>query len=63
MPFMNAFYALEDYKKKSAKYFIRLEEHLNPNKNPDETQVQQDDPLDEQYIFKLFYNNKRGLIK
>ena len=23
----------------------------------------QDDPNDEQYIFKLFYNNKRGLIK
>lgn len=30
LPFMNAFYALEDIKKKTLKYYVKLEEFKNP---------------------------------
>lgn len=30
LPFMNAFYALEDIKKKTIKYYVKLEEFNNP---------------------------------
>ena len=33
MPFMNAFYALEDNKKRATKYFVRVEEFLHPKEN------------------------------
>lgn len=30
LPFMNAFYALEDIKKKTLKYYVKLDEFKNP---------------------------------
>ncbi len=49
---MNAYYALEDIKKRTLKYFVKLEENKEG-----------EDPWDEQFLFKHFYQNKRGLIK
>ena len=71
LPFINAYYALEDNKKKASKYFIKLLEHVKGSQNYKSNQESliiaasssTDDPTDEQFIFKHFYNNKRGLIK
>jgi hypothetical protein len=66
MPFMNSFYALEDIKKKTIKYYLKIEE-LRANiggDDPNSSNVDgSEDPYDEQFIFKHFYNNKRLLIK
>ena len=51
IPFFNAFYALEDNKKKAVKYYEKVLDKNNEGL------------IDEQFIFKHFYNNKRGLIK
>eukprot|EP00347_Sterkiella_histriomuscorum_P015512 403356749 len=69
LPFMNSFYALEDIKKKTIKYYIKVDEMKGSSSPTKVNQFQQettenaDDPFDEQFIFKHFYNNKRGLIK
>ena len=61
---MNSFYALEDTKKKAAKYFIKLEEAQNSRcEGENSSSMISSDPFDENFIFKHFYNNKRGLIK
>lgn len=66
LPFMNSYYALEDIKKKVIKYYVKIEEHNaqhGSESNPELIVSTQDDPFDEQFIFRHFYNNKRGLIK
>jgi hypothetical protein len=55
---MNCFYALEDNKKKAMKYFLKLEEETNIPDKPLKEEF-----IDENFIFKHFYNNKKVLIK
>lgn len=66
MPFMNSFYALEDIKKKAIKYYLKIDE-MKATMGADELNSSNmdnsEDPFDEQFIFKHFYNNKRLLIK
>ena len=49
--FFNAFYTLEDNKKKAMKYYEKVQDKNNEGL------------IDEQFIFRHFYNNKKGLIK
>ncbi|CDW81438.1 tubulin-tyrosine ligase family protein [Stylonychia lemnae] len=63
MPFMNSFYALEDIKKKTIKYYLKIEEMRGDDQNQTTQDAGSEDPYDEQFIFKHFYNNKRLLIK
>mmetsp|Transcript_30174 Transcript_30174/g.29478 ORF Transcript_30174/g.29478 Transcript_30174/m.29478 type:complete len:128 (+) Transcript_30174:1246-1629(+) len=66
IPFMNSYHALDDNKKKAMKYFIKVKEFTEKNMLEEanvNTNVIQENPYDEQFIFKHFYNNKRGLIK
>jgi hypothetical protein len=76
LPFFNSFYALEDNKKKVTRYFEKVDEFTHgivPSTKsvsalpaPGEDSNKQGDggnPCDEAFIFKHFYNNRRGLIK
>lgn len=47
LPFMNAFYALEDIKKKTVKYYLKLEEQKQPSPLQSDQPFLQEDPLDE----------------
>lgn len=55
--FMNAFYALDDIKKRTTKLFTNIDDLKERAVEPQKEQ------LDDQYIFKHFYQNKIGLIK
>lgn len=57
---MNAFYALDDIKKRTKKLFNKLDGEDVEEKVEDQKESSQ---LDDQYIFKHFYQNKIGLIK
>jgi len=82
--FINSFYALEDIKKRTAKYFDKVSEakvlaqgHQAPQEsakkvtsaehNPPETASSANNCgqflLEESFIFKHFYYNKRSLIR
>lgn len=76
LPFFNSFYALEDNKKKVTRYCEKVEDFLNGGTVPTKSMgalpgIVSDDvkggsgenPMDEAFIFKHFYNNRRGLIK
>jgi hypothetical protein len=68
VPFFNSFYALEDNKRKVVKYYEKLEEHLAGVLPPVKSagnleEAKAENPTDEAFIFKHFYNNRRGLIK
>lgn len=57
---MNAFYALDDIKKRTKKLFTKLDGEDDDKQGDDQKESSQ---LDDQYIFKHFYQNKLGLIK
>jgi len=59
--FMNAFYALDDIKKRVKKYFNRID-GVEEGKEEEE-EIKECVILDDNYIFKHFYQNKIGLIK
>jgi hypothetical protein len=54
LPFVNCFYCLEDNKKKVVRYFEKVQEHQDDAK---------ENPNEEPYIIKHFYNNRKTLIK
>ena len=69
---MNAYYALDDIKKRTRKYFNKVDGisddkdkdlQDNDDSGPIVGEKQEKDLLDDQYIFKHFYQNKMGLIK
>mgnify|MGYP006906901682 CR=1 FL=1 len=69
---MNAYYALDDIKKRTRKYFNKVDGisddkdkdlQDNDDTGPIIGEKQEKDLLDDQYIFKHFYQNKMGLIK
>ena len=69
---MNAYYALDDIKKRTRKYFNKVDGisddkdkdlQDNDDSGPIIGEKQEKDLLDDQYIFKHFYQNKMGLIK
>ena len=59
--YMNAFYALDDIKKRTRRYFNKIDGITDEqDKEEGEPQIVN---LDDQYIFKHFYQNKTTLIK
>jgi len=53
---------LEDIKKRTIRYYERVEEAKTADKAENEVKEVQE-VLDDQYIFRHFYSNKRSLIK
>jgi len=66
---MNAFYALDDTKKRTKKFYDKRDGIVDEagNRIADEEVEHYDkgnaDLLDDNYIFRHFYQNKIGLIK
>ena len=65
--FMNAFYALDDIKKRTKKFYTKLDEQNQPEEEKEgELEVKTKDPVDlfdDKFIFSHFYQNKLSLIK
>jgi hypothetical protein len=76
--FMNAYYALDDIKKRTKRYFNKMDgiseekdKDIQADKQPEDDEGEpapgdtkpERDLLDDHYIFKHFYQNKIGLIK
>ena len=66
--YMNAFYALDDIKKRTRRYFNKIDgiqDDKDDGENPDEAPQPspEKDILDDGYIFRHFYQNKLQLIK
>ena len=64
---MNAFYALDDIKKRTKKFYDKRDgNHDEGGKGEEEVEhfdKGNKDLLDDNYIFRHFYQNKIGLIK
>jgi hypothetical protein len=71
--YMNAFYALDDIKKRTHKYFDKVDGITDEKDKPELEEGEQlpqvphitadKDLLDDPYIFKHFYQGKINLIK
>ena len=69
--FMNAFYALDDIKKRTKKFYQKLDLQNDPEKEIEEGQEEQKvdktsspvDLFDDKFIFSHFYQNRLVLIK
>ena len=67
--FMNAFYALDDIRKRTKKYYDKIDGIDDKKINDDDENLQASqkvdskDLLDDNYIFKHFYQNKILMIR
>ena len=67
--FMNAFYALDDIRKRTKKFYDKIDGTEDKKINDDDENLQASqkvdskDLLDDNYIFKHFYQNKILMIR
>ena len=61
--FINSFYALEDIKKRTAKFFEKTTAQEDNERAAQKEKEEMYSQLADSFIFKYFYMNKRSLIK
>ena len=61
--YMNAFYALDDVKKRTRRYYDKRDGKVDPEEEGEQNTGEKEILLDDPYIFKHFYQNKICLIK